>query len=204
MLFAEQSLRFNAALFYYDYKDQQVFMNQPSKVPGAVPLQLLENVADSKIYGAEADMFYAPTEQLEIQFGVGYIPHAEFEEFVDPVGVSLTNNRLPFTSKWNINGELSYSYNIASGTLKTSLGFDYQSEYYFDQLQTDYAKQDGYVLWRMNAQYEAEQWQANIWAKNLFDEEYSHLKFDLRNFLGMLEDFKGEGRRVGLDVSYRF
>ncbi|CAM3985393.1 TonB-dependent receptor [Pseudoalteromonas byunsanensis] len=204
LLFVEQNLRLNAALFYYDYKDQQVFMNQPSKIPGAVPLQLLENVADSKIYGAEADLFFEPTEQLEIQLGVGYIPHAEFEEFIDPVGVSLTDNRLPFTSKWNINGEVSYSYSIASGTLKTSLGFDYQSEYYFDQLQTDYAKQDGYVLWRLNAHYETQKWQANIWAKNLFDEEYSHLKFDLRNFLGMLEDFKGEGRRVGLDVSYRF
>ncbi|CAH9058147.1 Vitamin B12 transporter BtuB [Pseudoalteromonas holothuriae] len=204
LTFSDSRVRLNSALFYYDYQDQQVFMNQPSETPGVVPLQLLENVGASKIYGAESDLYYDINKHIDVQVGLGYIPHAEFEEFVDPVGVSLTDNRLPFTSKFNVNAQVSFAQYIEFGTLTTTLGVDYQSEYYFDQLQNDYAKQDGYALWRFNSLLDMGQWQANIWAKNLFDKEYSNLKFDLRNFLGMLQDFKGEGRRVGLDIRYRF
>ncbi|BBN81745.1 TonB-dependent receptor [Pseudoalteromonas sp. A25] len=203
--FGDGSLRVNSAVFYYDYKDQQVFMNQPSMVPGAVPLQLLKNVGASKIYGAETDIFYAFDMGLSVQIGLGYLPHAEFEEFVDPLGVSLTDNRLPFTSKWNTNAAITYVFaNNDIGEFTSTLGVDYQSEYFFDQLESDYAKQDSIALWRFNTRWDTGSWQANIWAKNLFDKEYSNLKFDLRNFLGMLEDFKGEGRRVGLDIRYRF
>ncbi|MBD1582759.1 TonB-dependent receptor [Pseudoalteromonas sp. S16_S37] len=205
LTFPDNSIRFNSAIFYYDYKDQQVFMNQPSVIPGAVPLQLLKNVGASKIYGAEADVYYDINKQLNIQIGLGYLPHAEFEEFVDPAGVSLTDNRLPFTSKLNANAQVSYTVSLDNvGELSTTLGVDYQSEYYFDQLESGYAKQDGYALWRFNTRLDVGQWQTNLWAKNLFDKEYSNLKFDLSGFLGMLEDFKGEGRRVGLDVRYRF
>ena len=40
--------------------------------------------------------------------------------------------------------------------------------------------------------------------KNVKNEEYSHLKFDLVNLFGMLQDFKGEARQVGLDFRYEF
>jgi iron complex outermembrane receptor protein len=204
LFYPEQSLSVNSAVFYYDYRDQQVFMNQPSSIAGAVPVQLLKNVADSTIYGLETDIKFDLNTQVSTQLGVGYIPHAQFKEYVDPTGFSLTDKQLPFTSEWNINGEIAYEISMGSANITTRLGFDYQSDYYFDQQQTDYAKQDSFVLWHLNAQYDSDTWMVSVWAKNLFDEEYSNLKFDLRNFLGMLEDFKGEGRRLGLDVSYRF
>jgi len=95
----QQGIRFNWAAFYYDYNDQQVFMNQPSTSEQSPPIQLLENVADSIIYGLEADLEYWLTDNLNVKFAMGYIPHAEFEEYVDPLGNALTDNRLPFTSK---------------------------------------------------------------------------------------------------------
>ncbi|MBQ4846991.1 TonB-dependent receptor [Pseudoalteromonas sp. MMG005] len=198
------NLKLNGAIFYYDYQDQQVFMNQPATAPGAPPIQLLENVAASTIYGAELDLEYDISNTMVIKVGVGYIPHAEFENYTDPLGVTLSDKRLPFTSEININAQLSYEYTIGHSVLTSSLGVDYQSEYYFDQNQSEYAMQSGYALWHFNTLYRYEDWQANLWAKNLFDQEYSHLKFDLSQFLGMLEDFKGEGRRIGVDFTYRF
>jgi hypothetical protein len=41
-------------------------------------------------------------------------------------------------------------------------------------------------------------------SKNLTNEEYNHFKFDLVNLFGMLQDFKGEARQVGLDFRYEF
>ncbi|MBQ4812947.1 TonB-dependent receptor [Pseudoalteromonas luteoviolacea] len=194
----------SGAVFYYDYQDQQVFMNQAASTPGAPPLQLLENVGESMIYGAELELDYTFTNELSSRVAIGYIPEANFEEFTDPLGNTLTDNRLPFTSEWNVAAELAYTMNIKGGELDTVIGVDFQSDYYFDQNQNPYANQASYALWRANVSYQYADWQVGVWAKNLFDKEYSHLKFDLSSFLGMLEDFKGEGQRVGLDVTYNF
>lgn len=204
LTWSEAGIKVNGALFHYDYQDQQVFMNQPASEPGLPPIQLLENVASSKIYGAEIDIEYQLTAAVVLNIGAGFIPHAEFENYTDPLGVTLSDKRLPFTSEINTNAQLSYEYMLDGADVVTSLGVDYQSEYYFDQNQNPYAMQSGYALWHFNKRYRTQSWQANIWAKNLFDKEYSHLKFDLSQFLGMLEDFKGEGRRVGVDFTYRF
>jgi iron complex outermembrane receptor protein len=197
-------MRFNWAVFYYDYNDQQVFMNQPSVSEQSPPIQLLENVANSTIYGLEADFEYWMTDDLNVKFAMGYIPHAEFEEYVDPLGNALTDNRLPFTSKWNLSAGIEYTHVLANHPLTTQLLVDYQSDYYFDQNQNPYAMQDGYSIFNANIHYQHDNWAIAIWGKNLFGTQYSHLKFDLSSFLGMLEDFKGEGRRFGLDVSYQF
>ncbi|MFC0117258.1 TonB-dependent receptor [Pseudoalteromonas xiamenensis] len=192
----------NGAVFWYDYKDQQVFMNQPSSDPNQLPLQLLENVGTSTIYGAEFELRNQITPQLQTALTLGYIPKAEFDEFVDPAGVVLTNNRLPFTSKFNGTADLYYT--LSMYPIKFNVGVDYQSEYFFDQKESDYAKQDGFALWHANLWYTKDNWTVGVWGKNLLNEEYSHLKFDLSNFLGMLEDFKGEGRRLGISVKYAY
>lgn len=199
-----QNLSVNVAGFYYDYKDQQVFMNQESTIPGAPPLQLLENVGNSTIYGSEVEVFYTPTNDLYLQFGLGYIPEANFDEFIDPTGKVLTDNRLPFTSEWNVSGLANYQVPMFGNQLVFELNFDYQSEFYFDQNESDYAMQGGYTLWNGFIRYEATDWDVSLWGKNLLDEHYSHLKFDLSSFLGMLEDFKGEGRRYGVQFQYHF
>lgn len=200
----EQGVRFNWAAFYYDYNDQQVFMNQPSISPQSPPVQLLENVGDSIIYGLEAELDYAISKGLNLQFTLGYIPHAEFEEYIDPLGNELTNKRLPFTSKWNASAGFEYTLELAKNPLTTQLLVDYQSDFYFDQNQNPYAMQEGYSILNGNIRYQLGQWGLVIWGKNLFDTQYSNLKFDLSSFLGMLEDFKAEGRRYGLDISYQF
>jgi iron complex outermembrane receptor protein len=45
-------------------------------------------------------------------------------------------------------------------------------------------------------------WTLGAWVKNLTDEKYSHLKFNLVNLFGMLQVFKGEARQIGFDVRY--
>ncbi len=200
----KQNLRMNWAGFYYDYNDQQVFMNQPSETPQMPPVQLLENVGNSIIYGLESEVYYQPYNDLALVLTVGYIPHAEFEEYVDPLGNSITDNRLPFTSKWNVAASLQYDTYIANNPLTASLSYDYQSDFYFDQNMNPYAHQEGFSIVNANVKYGVDNWSFILWGKNLFDTEHSQLKFDLSSFLGMLEDFKGEGRRYGFDVAYHF
>ncbi|WP_462157983.1 TonB-dependent receptor [Pseudoalteromonas sp. GB56] len=197
-------LNLEAAVFHYQYDDQQVFMNQPAEDPQQPPLQLLENVASSEISGVEFSLDLRPSEAWQAQLGIGYIPNAEFDEYTDPLGNTLTDNRLPFTSKWNVSGSLSYLVSMEQSQLQAGIAFDYQSDYYFDQNQNPIAKQSDYTLWDTYVVYGSGPWQTRAWANNVFDTQYSNLKFDLTQFLGMLEDFKGEGRRFGVDVTYSF
>ncbi len=194
----------NWAIFHYDYQDQQVFMNQASKTDGAPPLQLLENVASSSIYGLELENNVYLSNSFSVDLNLGYLPHAEFDEYTDPLGVSLTNHLLPFTSEWDILVQANYNTTIGQFDIGVNLGANYQSDFYFDQNQSEYAKQSSFTLWHSHLYLEYNQWRSEFWVKNLFDTEYSHLKFDLSSFLGMVEDFKGEGRRYGINVSYHF
>jgi iron complex outermembrane receptor protein len=199
-----QSIRLYSAAFYYDYQDQQVFMNQSAITPGAPPLQLLSNVGESLIYGAEFDLSAQLTPALVTKFSIGYLPEANLKSFVDASGVEIKDNRLPFTSKWNIAAQANYLVELNSSQLNFHIDADYQSEFYFDQNQNPFANQQSYIIWNTRVAWENANWTWGAWVKNLTNEEYSHLKFDLVNLFGMLQDFKAEARQVGLDVRYEF
>ena len=116
----------------------------------------------------------------------------------------MRGNRLPFTSKWNANGFLDYTREIGPGTLRFQLNANFQSEFYFDQNQNPYTRQGGYTLFNGRIAYEKGDWSAALWGKNLTDHRYSHLRFDLINFLGLVQDNRGERRQFGVDLNYRF
>ena len=200
---AEYDAGLQFSLFYYDYNDQQVFMNTPSMQSNAPPLQLLDNVGQSSIYGSELELNWQPLDSLQTRLGIGYLPKAELKEFATPGGI-VRGNRLPFTSRWNINTFLDYQLPIAAGELLMQLNGNYQSELYFDQNQNPYTKQAGYSVWNGRIAYQQDNWSAALWGKNLTDQGYSNLRFDLINFLGLVQDNRGAARQFGLDFDLRF
>lgn len=198
------SISFNVAAFYYDYSNQQVFMNLQSTQALAAPSQVLDNVGESQIFGAEFETTYIPDKHWLLQFGVGYLPKANLKEFVDLQNQKIRDNRLPFSSRWDLNGLANYQTDIGAGTLKVQLEFDYQSEFFFDQNQNPLSMQTGYTLWNGNITYDIEDWQLVLWAKNITDEEYSQINFDMGPAFGLLQDLKGEARRYGIDIRFNF
>lgn len=198
------AIRLYSAAFYYDYQDQQVFMNQSAITPGAPPLQLISNVGESTVYGLEFELDAAVTSAFTTNISIGYIPEANLASFVDAAGNEIKDNRLPFTSKWNVAAQAEYVIDLGDSQISLQLDGDYQSAFYFDQNQSAYAKQDSYVLLNANLAWEMKYWTASLWVKNITDQEYSHLKFDLINLYGMLQDFKGEARQIGLGLNWKF
>lgn len=192
------------SLFYYDYQNQQVFMNTPSVLPNAPPLQLLDNVGQSRIYGSELELAWQLTPEFNARLGLGWLPEAELKEFIGAAGQRVRGNRLPFTSEWNGNLFLDYRRSLARGELALQLNGDYQSDFYFDQNQNPFTHQNAYWLWNSRIAFQQGAWTTALWVKNLTDRGYSHLRFDLINFLGLVEDNRGEARQWGIDVEYRF
>ncbi len=198
------SVRLHASGFYYAYRDQQVFMNQQALDPGNPPLQLLSNVGKSTIYGAEAELMAKLDTGLEMNLSLGYLPKANLKSFVDANGALHENTRLPMSSKWNIGLNLSYTHSVGTGEMIASLRGDYQSGFYFDQNESAYTRQKAYSLFDTDLKYQQDQWWLSLWGKNIFDKKYSQMRFDLSSLFGMLQDYKGEARQIGVAAGYRF
>ncbi len=199
--FWDQAGYLNLAAFYYDYQDQQVFVNIPNSV---VPYHVLKNAGDSTIYGLEAEFNWMVSNDLQVNFNAGYLPEAE-TGFFQQDDLVVEQTRLPFSSKYNVHGYLLYDTEIAGKLLTSQLGFDYQSDFYFDQNENPYTEQAGYMVWHGRVTLAInEQLMFSLWGKNLTNTEYAELRFDSTAAIGAVTELKGEARQLGVELSYRF
>jgi iron complex outermembrane receptor protein len=134
-----RSARLYSSAFYYDYQDQQVFINQSVITLGTPPLQLLSNMGESTIYAAKINLNAKLTPALSTKLSIGYLPEANLASFIDAAGVEIIDHRLPFTSIWNIAAQADYVVELSSGQLSFYVDADYQSEFCFDQKQSPFA-----------------------------------------------------------------
>lgn len=199
--FWENASSVNIAAFYYDYQDQQVFVSIENSV---VPYQVLKNAGDSTIYGAEAEFNWVASNNLVFNLNLGYLPEAETGIFKE-AALQVDETRLPFSSEYNVSGAILYDTNIAGKTLTSQLGFDYQSDYYFDQNENPYTQQQGYIVWHARMSLELnEQLLLSVWGKNISNTEYAELRFDSIAPIGAVTELKGEARQLGVELSYSF
>lgn len=198
-VFMEGRARTDVSVFYYDFKDQQIFVALNSESPFGV----LTNAGDSTIFGLESEFKYSDDKNWVFILNVGYIPEAETGNF-ERAGVVVQETRLPFTSEWNIGGRAQWQDQIGAGQLKAELGFDYQSEFYFDQNENPYTEQKGYSVWNGRIGYSLPSGLSfGLWGKNLFNKEYAELRFD-SSAIQAVTELKGERRQIGVDVTYEF
>lgn len=193
--------RWHFAAFYYDYQDQQVFINVQNTT---VPYHVLKNAGSSTIYGIESEFYYTPHNQLEFVLNIGYLPKATIGNFQQD-GLFVNNGRLPFASKWNISGYMLAEFQLISRPLTVQLGFDYQSAFYFDQNENPYTEQNSYTVFNGNIHYALHpDFSLTLWGKNLTRTEYAQLRFDSIAALGAITELKGEDRQFGISFQYRF
>jgi iron complex outermembrane receptor protein len=199
--------RVAVSVFYYDYRNQQVFINQSANTPDAPNLQLLQNITNSTMFGVESEFKWQITSDLNVNLSAGYIPTAKFGNYIDPTGKQLSNNRQPFTPKFQISSGVGYRYDMeTSSYLMLNVLVRYQTKIYFDQNQSPFTQQPAYALWDTSLTYYSphNDWNMTLNIKNVFDTECDTLRFDLSGFLGLVNSNKGEGRRVLLEFNYAF
>ncbi len=170
------NLRANATLFYLDHQDRQ-FVGQQQGSNASEIQQRLGNIGRSTSTGAELEVQYAASEQLNVFFSLGII-NSSFKEVN-----TLDNNGLPI--------DISDTYTIANTPDTTAnLGFDYSiysnygdfiinGNYYY---RSDYdltivdnlLSQDGYGLLNLSLNWYSNDghWQSGLHWKNITDQEY--------------------------------
>lgn len=197
----QQKANIHLAAFYYDYQNQQVFINRTT---GSAPFHVLKNAGNSNIYGLESELTLTPTNDLQFSLNIGYLPKANMGSF-NQGGITLNENRLPFSSKWNVSGSALYETIISGHNLTAQIGFDYQSSFYFDQDEDPYTEQTGFTVWYGRVSYQVnKQLGLSLWGKNLTDTEYSELRFNSVAALGAITELKAEARQLGVELTYNF
>jgi iron complex outermembrane recepter protein len=181
--FFDHALTASAAIFYYDYSNQQLQDTRPG------PVAFLVNAPKSRIYGAEAEAIYRVIPAFTLRGSFGYL-HAIYEELTLQ-NTDLQGNHLPFAPTWT--GQFGFDWNIVSiggGTLALSPTANAVSHQYFSPFNTINAagtgqdnselQQGGYSKVNASLNWTRDRVLVRAWVDNLFDREVYSYGLDLR------------------------
>lgn len=162
--FYDDRLTANANIFYTDWSDQQV------QVEGASGLPLdfnTVNAGSSSLWGFELGLEGQPTNELSLFGNLGYVK-TEFDNFVSN-GQDFSGNRFPFAPEWT--GAIGGSYTFNNGVFLTAEGV-YTDDSFSDAGNDPTRKNDDRFVVNASIGYEEDNWNAILFARNLFDEDY--------------------------------
>jgi len=185
---AGRSLSFDAAAYYYDYKDLQV----ASYISDPAPASVVRNAADSEILGVEAQLNAHLSQRLDLSFGAAYTDakykrfdgSPTFEQCVDIAvcgantgfmvsgSTDLDDARMLRAPKLTGNIGARYTVPVGGGALATSANLYYTSKFYFDSSNQFF--QDGYTLLSARIEWTdpTGRYTIGVHGENLTDEEY--------------------------------
>jgi outer membrane receptor protein involved in Fe transport len=199
---AENRLQLNAAIFYAQRQDQQVrtsFQIDPGDPTSFV--FFTDNAAEGETYGLEADIRWLPSESWDLYATLGLLD-ASFDSFVTPqVDLSGRQQAHAPESSLAVGGRYSHSSGFFA-----RLDVSARSDFYFDVSHNQ--KSQDYQLANLRVGFESGNWAVQLWARNLFDEDYTVRGFYFGNeppdFPATLYTRFGDPRQVGVTFDMEF
>lgn len=207
--FFDDRLLLDAALFYNDYHDLQIFVLVP--VPNTnLETNILANARKAHMMGADIQIMAKPTPNLTLSAQIGLLQtriDSREQIGVDANGNPVTayGNQLPLAP--HVTASLLADYRIPLGPdhIDLQLGASFKSRQLFDIANSPYLTQDAY--WLENARiaygFGGGQWEVAGFVRNLSGEKYFLDVFDLSS-LGFYQGIMGQPRTFGAEVNYRF
>src|SRR5882762_10324109 len=212
---------FNAAVFHYDYKNQQFL--DAFTLPGGLGTGFRTvNAPKSRVDGAEFEFRAKATNDLEILSSVGLL-HSKYVELTLHSGelqapgvprVCCVGNQL--IQAPDFNGSLAVDWrfaHIASGDLHLFAEANYYGKQYFDAFNTERIAQGAYGVANARVSFESESKAARgfavgAWVKNLTNRQYLAYGLNQKDLdtgvLGFDYALVGEPRTYGVDATLRF
>jgi iron complex outermembrane receptor protein len=212
--FLDQRLRFNAAAFYYSYRDEQTYnlIQAPSSggAVGALPLTVLTNAPTATIKGAEFEIDATPVKHLTTSVSLSFLD-ARLGRFVSDVGSgpvqNLSGNQLPNAPRFNAIMQADYAYPLPRGdVVDLSSVLSYRSHQFFESNNDPLVAQNGYWLVDARLSYDTadKHWEVAAIGKNLAGQKFLNFSNDLTSGLGLIEEIVGPPRYVGGELLYRY
>jgi len=198
----DRHLQVNASLFHSRRDDQQVrtsFQLDPGDPASFV--FFTDNAAEGETLGFEAELRWFPNEAWELYASLGLLD-AKFEKFETPE-VNLDGRAQAHAPD--------YSYAVG-GRYTHPTGFfarvdvTARDAFFYDVSHDQ--KSQSYELANARIGYDAESWSVQLWARNLFDRDYTVRGFYFGNeppdFPATLYTRFGDPRQLGITFDMRF
>lgn len=217
----EGAMTFNAAVFYYDYDDAQIFNQLTDPIVG-LPSQSISNADKVEMSGFDADLVWLPLQGLTLRAGIGYLD-SEFKQasLSDSVGnVAVLDGETPQNSpEWTGNLFALYEWGLGDGTLSVQTDVSYTDEVLFSNGglvddgqgglvydRNEELGEDSVTLWnaRLAWRTASDGLELGAWGRNLTDKEYRTYMFELTDIIGADQVMRGMPRSYGVDLTYRF
>ena len=184
--FADNRVQLNGAIFYNEYEDQQFLVNRSSESAGGALALIVENAAESNLWGFELEMMAVPAEGWTINGGISYIEPEYDEFFVEAErpgnpGVlfmqDVSDREFTDTPDWTGNLGVQYEMPLsAGGLLRLRADMAYKGEifYTFDRTASAYdtLNVDGYATYNAGVTYITadRRWEFSLYGRNISDE----------------------------------
>lgn len=204
----DRTVRFNAAAFYYDYKDIQLNTYQAG-------LLAIYNGDSAKIYGVDADLTVSASRNLRLTFGGSWL-HGRYGDFpitaTAPVpgggiaqlpDISADGKRLQSTPDYQLNAGFDYSIDLPTAALRLAANLFHSGGWY--STPENRAYQPAYTTVSASATYffdAAEKYSLKLWGRNLFNQAYANsitTQIPFADFVSI-----APGRTLGATLGLRF
>lgn len=168
--------RVNGAVFYYDYRDKQLFVNTPD--PVYVTLNSIKNIPESHIFGLEGDVAIPMGDAIDLQLAATYIDAKidKYQGFNDfGVARDFKGASFPFTPKVQASATVNYRFELSdkiSG--RFSLSGRYTSKARGDLEGDRLFKIDEYTLFdaSLNLANSGDGYEVELFVKNIGNKYY--------------------------------
>ena len=194
--FFENRLSLRSAVFYIDWKNQQIYQMLPSGQGS-----MLKNAGASVSKGLELDVEALLTRNLQLRASYGYT-HATFIENEPNPQTDLSGNFIPYVPRYTLSTGASYRIPLKTNlvnALQIHANYHRVGEHYWDDTNT--FGQDPYGLLNLMLSVEAGSFVVDVFANNITATEYHSFSFAA---LGNRYVQQGRPATFGMNLRYSF
>ncbi len=179
-----------ASLFYMDIEDIHIYKSIGT-------MYLTDNAKQAHSQGVELEAAWRPLTGLELSSAIGLI-EAEYDDY-DWGGGNYDGKSIEMTPTHSLRGGVAYTH--PSGFYGRVDVRNFGKQYFYDDANKDFAKEDGYTLVDAKIGYRLDDWDFYAYGRNLTDEEY--VSMFMSSSMVSTASF-GDPRSFGLGLSYYF
>jgi iron complex outermembrane receptor protein len=206
--FFDRRLVLDSAIFYNDYRNEQVFatVTQTILSGGGLPIQTtasaLTNAPKAFTEGVEVELTAAPFHGLTLNLQPAWLnTHLSAPNFA-----AIDNKELANAPHFTMTAVADYRWDLPNGDdIDFRWNSNFRGHYFFDSTNDAYIQQNAYWLHNLNVTYQSSKhWEVGVFVHNVTNQKYQLTSSDISAPFGFLEPVYGSPTMYGVQASYNF